>query len=570
MELNDARRKRAVNMVWTAADRYDFEPQYLFFHGNGEPDLYLNTLEGLAYSCMDEEILMPFLRGLEFGRDPDKFRALAQLVLEQAIFERKREERPALLELREEYARVHLTEFRAPDRYRELSWERQSMLHCRKILGMNLGEFHKKELKLSAALEEAASLPDAQLAAKTKSVFRHFYFYQAVKARKSEETAFVGAGLLLVLMRRLLAGEFHVRRSAKNENGNGEELSRWQVAWKHLRSETTQAEDRAFVRDTFGPCIYSDIVMQQLEKEYCVGYHKRCRLWYSGSGTADQIFGWEQEEQMMKNRAYYHADRQYYERCIARITTHLKNALEEQQEPDVVHTNSGRLDARAVYRIRAMHDLNVFCREIVYPLPDFTVDLVLDASSSRYREQEGIAAQAYMIARSLMNLQIPVQVVSFRSVRGYTVLQRLKGYEETENAEGIFHYYTAGNNRDGLAFQAVRALMEQSGYERQKRIVLVLTDAMPSDAYKAFVPGRLRSSRDYDEALAVEDTCAAVRSLRQKGMRVAAIFWGGNYAVDNLRKIYGDFFVRIRMISQLTDAVINLLLRILAELREMV
>ena len=112
--------------------------------------------------------------------------------------------------------------------------------------------------------------------------------------------------------------------------------------------------------------------------------------------------------------------------------------------------------------------------------------------------------------------------------------------------------------------------MEQSGYERQKRIVLVLTDAMPSDAYKAFVPGRLRSSRDYDEALAVEDTCAAVRSLRQKGMRVAAIFWGGNYAVDNLRKIYGDFFVRIRMISQLTDAVINLLLRILAELREMV
>ena len=24
MELNDARRKRAVNMVWTAADRYDF------------------------------------------------------------------------------------------------------------------------------------------------------------------------------------------------------------------------------------------------------------------------------------------------------------------------------------------------------------------------------------------------------------------------------------------------------------------------------------------------------------------------------------------------------------------
>ena len=90
MELNDARRKRAVNMVWTAADRYDFEPQYLFFHGNGEPDLYLNTLEGLAYSCMDEEILIPFLRGLEFGRDPDKFRALAQLSWNRQYLSEKR------------------------------------------------------------------------------------------------------------------------------------------------------------------------------------------------------------------------------------------------------------------------------------------------------------------------------------------------------------------------------------------------------------------------------------------------------------------------------------------------
>ena len=570
MELNDARRKRAINMVWTAADRYDFEPQYLFFHGDGEPDLYLNTLEGLAYACMDEEVLMPFLRGLEFGRDPDKFRALAQLVLEQAVFERKKEERPSLLELRKEYAKIHLSEFRAMDRYRELGWERQSLLRCRKILGMDFDGFHKKELELAAALEEAASLSDAQLVVKTKWVFRHFYFYQAIKARKSEETAFVGAGLLIVLMRHLLAGEFHVRSSRGSGNGDGEELSRWRIAWKHLRSETTQAEDRVFVQNTFGPCIYSDMVMQQIEKEYCVGYHKRCRLWYSGSGTADQEFGWEQEEQMMKNRAYYHADRQYYERCIARITTHLKNALEEQQEPDIVHTNSGRLDARVVYRIRAMHDLDVFCREIVYPLPDFTVDLVLDASSSRYHEQEGIAAQAYMIARSLITLHIPVQVVSFRSVRGYTVLQRLKGYGEAESAEGIFRYYTAGNNRDGLALQAIRVLMEQSGYEKQKRIVLVLTDAMPSDAYKAFVPGRLRSSRDYDETLAVEDTCAAVRSLRQNGMRVAAIFWGGNYAVENLRKIYSDSFVRIRMISQLTDAVIHLLLRILAELKDIV
>ena len=61
-------------------------------------------------------------------------------------------------------------------------------------------------------------------------------------------------------------------------------------------------------------------------------------------------------------------------------------------------------------------------------MPDFTVDLVLDASSSRCQEQENIAAQAYLITQSLQELQIPVQVTSFRSIHGYTILQLLKTY----------------------------------------------------------------------------------------------------------------------------------------------
>ena len=79
MELTHSLKKRATNMVWTAAGRYDFEPVYLFFHSNNEPSLYLNTLEGLAYRTMNPDILLPFLKGLDFGRKPEKFRYLAQL-----------------------------------------------------------------------------------------------------------------------------------------------------------------------------------------------------------------------------------------------------------------------------------------------------------------------------------------------------------------------------------------------------------------------------------------------------------------------------------------------------------
>ena len=56
MELTHSLKKRATNMVWTAAGRYDFEPVYLFFHSNNEPSLYLNTLEGLAYRTMNPDI----------------------------------------------------------------------------------------------------------------------------------------------------------------------------------------------------------------------------------------------------------------------------------------------------------------------------------------------------------------------------------------------------------------------------------------------------------------------------------------------------------------------------------
>ena len=160
-----------------------------------------------------------------------------------------------------------------------------------------------------------------------------------------------------------------------------------------------------------------------------------------------------------------------------------------------------------------------------------------------------------------------MQVTSFRSIRGYTILQSLKTYEDA-SADGIFHYFTAGNNRDGLAFQAIRALMERPDHLHTKRIVLILTDAMPSDSRKAWLENSLFHGKDYREELAVEDTHDAIRSLRSDGISVAAIFWGGDYAISGLRRIYGDSFIRIKQIQQFPDAVSSLLMRMLDQMHE--
>lgn len=567
MELNQSARKRASNMVWTAAGRYDFDPIYLFFHENNEPILYLNTLEGLAYTSMSEDILLPFLKGLDFGRKPEKFRSMAQLVLEQAVFQRFQKSRPSLCTLREEYARIHLTEFLPSGRYQELGWERQSLIHWRRVLHMDLTGFSRRELALADALSRAAAFPDAGLVKEIKSVFRNFFYYQPLSARKSETTKFVGAGLFLVLLSQFFSGDFHIRISDSVPGSFASFLSRLYVAGKHLFSQTTAKEDQDFVFHTFGPCLFSENQMQSLQNRFCTGMHQKSLLWYASATSPDLAFGTEQETQYQKNLAYYQCDRRYYERSIHQITEHLKQVLEEQQEPDLVRVQSGILNPGQVFRIPAMHDLSVFFREVIWPVPDFSVDLVLDASSSRCQEQESIATQAYLIASSLLSLQIPVQVTSFRSVRGYTVLQSLKTYEET-NADGVFHYFTAGNNRDGLAFRAVRALMERSDKNPARHIVLFLTDAMPSDSRKAYLDLGMFHGKDYREDLAVEDTRNAIRELRSDGICVAAVFWGGDYAISSLKHIYGDSFIRIKQIQQFPEAVSSLLVRLLDAMHE--
>ena len=568
MELTHSLKKRATNMVWTAAGRYDFEPVYLFFHSNNEPSLYLNTLEGLAYRTMNPDILLPFLKGLDFCRKPEKFRSLAQLILEQAVFSRECSRRSSLSALREEYARLHLTEFLPAGRYTELGWERQALIHWKRVLHMDLTDFSRRELSLADAMESIATLPDAELVRSTKAIFRKYYYYQPLDARKSETTKFVGAGLFLVILGQLFSGDLHIRLSDPDKNGFSPVFSRLYVMGKHLLSQTTAKEDHEYMLHTFGPCLFSDSQMALFEKTFCTGYHSRSLLWYAGATSPDLLFGAEQETQYRKNLEYYQKDKRYYERSIHQITEHLKQVLEEQQEPDLVRVQSGRLNPEQVYRIPAMHDLSVFYREVIWPMPDFTVDLVLDASSSRCQEQESIAAQAYLITQSLQELQIPVQVTSFRSIRGYTILQLLKTYRETGTADGIFHFFTAGNNRDGLAFRAIRPLMEQYDAPHAKRIVLILTDALPSDSRRAASDHGLLRGKDYRDTLAIEDTREAIRQLRSEGICVAAIFWGGDYAVPSLRRIYGDSFIRIKQIHQFPDAVSGLLMRLLDQMHE--
>src|SRR5699024_11499044 len=110
----------------------------------------------------------------------------------------------------------------------------------------------------------------------------------------------------------------------------------------------------------------------------------------------------------------------------------------------------------------------------------FSVDLLLDAASSRMHCQEVIAAQGYILAESLNRCGVPVRVTSFCSLRGYTVLRVLKGFEDRNGDRKIFGYFASGWNREGLALLAVGGQLRPAPLRRH--LVLLLTDASPNDS----------------------------------------------------------------------------------------
>ena len=95
------------------------------------------------------------------------------------------------------------------------------------------------------------------------------------------------------------------------------------------------------------------------------------------------------------------------------------------------------------------------------------------------------------MAEALERNRVPVSVLSFRSLRAYTVLEELK--KEGEESRGVFRYYAGGWNRDALVLRAAGMLMdrnEKTAGAEALRLMLVLTDASPNDTTPLALSGK--------------------------------------------------------------------------------
>ena len=500
---------------------------------------------------------------------------MAWLALESAAFQRELPHRPILAGLRRDYAteffdREHSLSRQEWMSKNQLSYTMQSA-RWKAVLGMRPPVMTPYEKRLSAALE-LGPLEEGELFPAILELFARFHLFDG-RSRPPPILRFHLTGKWVGMMTRLMPTEIvhtdvaSVGRGAGADEGSGPRLDTCRAK---IRLKEDASSDRKYIASCFGPSLLSERELAAAEQKLCTGIHLGCHLWYTaGVPTPEQApneearrLAQQAQLQQERNRAAFGADSALYHSAIRSLTEQIRNCLQVHSQAEEENARCGRLNSRRIWRAAVLSDQRVFTRRTDSSRPGFTVDLLLDASSSRMHCQEAVAAQGYILAESLARCGVPVRVSGFCSLRGYTILRVLKGFGE--NSRNVFRYFATGWNRDGLVLRAAGELLDSP--PEQKRLLLLLTDASPNDSHRISPGGKYPFGRDYADTPAVEDAAREVRALSQRGFRVGAVFMGPNLNAPTAETIYGTGLARIRSMDQLASAAGRL---IRAEIQEL-
>ena len=562
--------RRARNCIWNAAGSYDFEPYFMAFHPTGEPDYYFNMVIGLTHKWLDEEKIREVFESYKGAGNADECDEYLWLGIENCVFEKELPERPHLRALRRERAEEF---FKVRQRMTRQQMEYESMavytlLEARwsEVLGKPVRLIGKKA-RMAEALHFSGELTPDEVIMKMKTFLAEFCGIDPERPLRSRTRSPLMAAVLKKLGQRRGQAEKIFVRTADIASPTEKDVQLTHTAGMRFGFAPKEA-DEAYVRGCFGPSYYAKADMDVLENALCTGSDAACRLWIS-RGPAKEVpedapkevrdLLARSAEQQKKNEAFRKEHALLIRESVKRLSAEIEVLMASCMRNLPESAKAGRLLPEKAWRLGVLNDARVFERPGDEKEADLRVTLLLDASMSRLHSQEIVSAGAAVLAESFEKAGISVRVISYRSIRGFTVLSRMK--EFGEGTERLSAYYSGGWNRDGLALRTVGYLLrEENPFGAFKDLLLVLTDASPNDAMPLAAPGR-RMGREYEGAAAVKDAESAVRTLRRNGTLVGAVFYGTAGHLPDVSQIYGKEYVRIRSLSQIADGAAALLKR---------
>lgn len=571
---------RIRNLLWTVSGDYaqEMKPDISLYRRSRPLALYDGIKQGALAKFYDKKYLgLYLLKKLYFGADEQLLTKMAQLCIEEAIGDRICLERPGIRNMQreaildildQEYLVIPGTE-NIPEMLRLM------------VLRKRLDRLeHKKEAPVLSSMKkymdlvkEAGNSQDTEALAfaidrlYNKACEPDFEkekgsFEQVMAVTMEELSEFDWKDLLdEELYEESLedyAQQLADQIAGMEDSQVTEEMEEQRQTRHKIKILPPEALEKAhrYVELNFGKTYLKENEEKKINQLMCKGIHGDCSLYFTEGILKNPVMRNYQYEYAVrlknKNVWLYHDKHRVVKRNVAQLTEMLRKSLILRSENQEILSDRGQILPARLWRIGRSRDAVLFKKEQQGDQTDFVVDVLIDASGSQMNRQGHVALQAYMISKALGNVKIPHRVMSYCTFWDYTILHRLREYDDPDSAsENIFNYVTSSNNRDGLAIKA--AGYGLLGRREEKKIMIILSDGRPYDV----IVNRpnAKNPKPYMGQYAVNDTAGEIRRLRNAGVSVLGVFAGEEKDLATEKKIFGKDFAYIRDITDFSRIV---------------
>ena len=571
---------RIRNLLWTVSGDYaqEMKPDISLYRRSRPLALYDGIKQGALAKFYDKKYLgLYLLKKLYMGADEQLLTKMAQLCIEEAIGDRICQERPGIRNMQrdaildildQEYERIP-SPGDIPEMLR-LTILRQRLDRLEQRKEAPVLSSMKKYMDL---VSEAGNAQNADELA--RSIDR---LYNSVCEPDFEKEKGSFEQVMSVTMEELseldwkelldqelyeesmeeYAQQLADQIAGMEDSKVTEELEEQRQTQHKIKILPPEALEKAhrYVELNFGKTYLKETEEKKMNQLMCKGIHGDCSLYFTEGILKNPVMRNYQYEYAVrlknKNLWLYHDKHRVVKRNIAQLTEMLRKSLIMRSENQEILSDRGQILPARLWRIGRSKDAFLFKKEQQGDQTDFVVDVLIDASGSQMSRQGHVALQAYMISGALGNVGIPHRVMSYCTFWDYTILHRLREYDDpASESENIFNYVTSSNNRDGLAIKA-------AGYgllarREEKKIMIVLSDGRPYDVI--INRPNAKNPKPYMGQYAVNDTAGEVRRLRNAGVSVLGVFAGEEKDLSTEKKIFGKDFAYIRDITDFSKIV---------------
>lgn len=558
-EVTSLQKKRAENIIWNSAGNYSFTPDFKAFDKDGNAELYWNCIIGAARKHYEYDKFLKLFRSLEQYEEVETYEGLVWLGLENALFLKERDSRPALTALREDYAAAVLKSL--PLTEATMLYDYMAKAHFERVLNLPVS-ISRYDIKLLDELEFEPELTTDEIIERCNRLFTKWFLISTEEKphRKFDISSLFGQKVKLKRQKDRKFRRFGRGFAELPENAFSDDGASSHSPEDELKTKLSAAELREFMESKFGEPILPPHKVNELERQVCSDGHNNCHILLTdGRIIKSKIQNGFEALQKEKEAAQIERNKQSFKNnyaqnmiTISRLAAKIQNSVLLYLQPADTKSDAGELNGSLAWRALKLEDGRVFTRHEKADAGSLSVDILLDASTSQKKRQEIVSAQGYMIAEALTRCNIPCRVMSFCSMTGFTIMRVFRDYNKKGDNSKIFDYVSNGCNRDGLAIKLAHHLMNNTGYEH--KVLIVLSDVKPNDVLKIQRQGK-GADEEYENIAGLMDTAREVRRARADGIAVVCVFTGTDEDVASAKLVYGRDFTRIQSLDKLADAV---------------